>query len=70
MCETKKKLPQEPGFYWAKTGSYKWFNAIVNVYGEAPFFRIVGWHTVDDVIFKSITDITEFGDKIEEMELV
>lgn len=35
---TPKKLPEKPGFYWARAAT-NWFHLIVRVHGEAPFFR-------------------------------
>lgn len=35
---------KEPGFFWAKSGDYKWHNLIIEVFGEYPFFRIRAWN--------------------------
>lgn len=35
--------PTKPGFYWARNLSYEWFNLIVEVVGEAPFFKCRAW---------------------------
>lgn len=46
----------EPGFYWAKSKDYKWFNLIVEVYGEHPFLRIRAWNRTSDTIVKMDPD--------------
>lgn len=65
----KKQPPTEAGLYWAKSGTYKWFNLIVEIYGESPFFKIRAWcRPKDQIINISHTDIAEWGDKIVEPE--
>ena len=39
----KIKEVKEPGFFWAKSGSHKWYNLIVEVFGEYPFLKIRAW---------------------------
>ncbi|MCT4647558.1 MAG: hypothetical protein N4A74_21400 [Carboxylicivirga sp.] len=63
-----KNLPQQAGFYWAKTDGMNWFNAIVQVYGDAPFFRLIGWDHRHEKTFKGINKVDEFGDRIKEMD--
>jgi len=38
------KEVKEPGFFWAKSGSHKWYNLIIEVFGEHPFFKIRAWN--------------------------
>jgi hypothetical protein len=58
--------PSEPGFYWAKTGSFKWWNVIAEVYGKPPFLKIRGWDRTKDTLFKyDSEDIEGWGPKIE-----
>lgn len=33
----------EPGFYWAKTKDYQWWNLIIWITGTAPFLRVAVW---------------------------
>jgi hypothetical protein len=66
-----KKLPQEPGFYWARSNiRFEWYNLIVEVYGNSPFFKIRSWNRISNKLYLdyelSLYDIAEFGPKIEE----
>lgn len=61
-------LPKKEGIYWAKSGNYQWWNLIVHVYGDAPFFAIDIWHyNSGEVVVKAdVHDIEEFGPRIKE----
>jgi hypothetical protein len=61
-------LPNKSGFYWAKTRGMKWFKAIVQVYGESPFFKINGYDFRHDKKFSELSEIDEFGEVIKEIE--
>lgn len=59
--------PDSIGFYWARSGSYKWYNLIVEVYGESPFFGLRAWDISDQRIGKvNSWDIKAWGPKIEQ----
>lgn len=63
-----KKIPQEPGYYWAVSNGKEWFDSIVQVYGEAPFFKVIGYSYCDNKEIRDISEIHCFGDKIEEIQ--
>lgn len=56
-------LPKEEGFYWARTSNHNWWNLIVRVYGDSPFFNVDAWAHNDHVFSTkvSVYDIEEFG---------
>lgn len=57
--------PNRPGYYWAKSGNYKWFNLLVCIHGDAPFLKIKAWNLVEDKVFiYESSDITEWSDEI------
>jgi len=57
--------PTKPGYYFARTDSYQWYNYIVEIYGESPFFKIRGWDRVADAIRPvEARNIVEFGPEI------
>lgn len=59
------KPPEKAGFYFAKSGTYEWFNLFCRVSGEAPFLKIEAWHLVDDKIYSiDPMDITEWGSEV------
>lgn len=65
------KPPQEAGFYWVKTGSYKWFNGIAHVTGDAPYLQLTEvWMPADSKIAHSpgLYSVSEWGPKIEHPE--
>ena len=39
----KYNVLKESGFYWAKSGDYKWFNCIVHIHGEVPYLEWTVW---------------------------
>ena len=67
-----KNLPQETGFYWARTESrFNWYNLIVKVSGDAPFFTMTGWllSALNDVVGSiALHQIHDFGPRISEPE--
>lgn len=63
-----KKAPQKPGYYWVKTNDYKWYNGIVKVYGDFPFYKVDGWNWADDRRITDISSIDEFGKLIKQDE--
>lgn len=65
-----KNLPKEPGFYWGKSDDCKWWNLIIQVYGDSPFFRIDGWDISEDDIFADIDRVCEFGPAIDSPEVI
>lgn len=54
------------GYYWAKTSGYKWFNAVIHVYGDTPFCKIEGYDFSNNKEVKDISAIDEFGARIPE----
>ena len=62
-----ENMPTETGIYWAKCSNSKWFNLLVEVYGNAPFLKIRGWNRTHDRIYNyDVWEIDEWGFKIEE----
>ena len=67
-----KNIPNETGLYFARSDcGYKWYDMIVKVYGDAPFFKINGWKRgIHEVCGNfDINDIEDFGPKIDEPEV-
>lgn len=63
--------PNKPGYYWAKSESYQWFNLIARLSGEPPFMQIHVWHLFDDKVYKVNPDrITEWGEPIDGADVV
>ena len=65
-----KNIPTETGFYWAKSDvGYKWYNLIVNIFGEAPFLQWEAWNIVKKIVVKGVgSPEFIFGEKINEPE--
>lgn len=65
----KVNLPSKEGFFWARTSRMQWWNLIVKVQGDSPFFTIDVWdYTNDKVVAKAnVYDIEEFGPEIAGM---
>lgn len=61
-------LPSKEGFYWARTGNANWWNLIVRVYGDSPFFSVDAWKYNDHVLHVKVNiyDIEEFGPMLAE----
>ena len=63
----KSTIPTKPGFYWAKSGRSQWFNLIVEVHGESPFFRLRAWNRMHDTLKEIRSDeIEEWGPMIDQ----
>ena len=64
----EKTIPKEPGFYWAKSSNYKWYNLIVHIYGDLPYLEWEAWDRgMNSRIIKGSGEPDfRFGDKIEE----
>lgn len=63
-----KNLPQEAGYYWARTEArFDWWNMIVEVHGTFPYLKIIGWvrGLSEEIKRLDISDICDFGPKIE-----
>lgn len=59
--------PTQPGFYWAKSGTSKWFNLLVECRGEPPFMWIVAYDRCSHprrVFVLDPDDVTEWGLRI------
>lgn len=63
-----QNLPHSTGYYWAKTNGVKWWNAIIHVYGDFPFFRVDGWDFCKDCRVTKICDVDAFGNQIKKMD--
>jgi hypothetical protein len=59
-------MPDHPGMYWAKNNGHTFFNLIVIVGGEAPFFtaHILDLSDSRFITFSRTTGITEWGPEI------
>ena len=68
-----QNLPQAPGYYWARSEQrFKWYDMIIHVYGEAPFFRMEGWKLSGSSACcgsVDLSDIADFGPQIEHPEV-
>lgn len=65
MAQTDYKA----GFYWAKTNeSFKWWNLIVQIHGDPPFFKLTVWsRTESKIVERSYPDPDwVWGPRIEE----
>ena len=60
-------LPTESGLYFASSDNFKWYNLIVEVYGDSPFFRINVWdrYKVESYADTVLYNINQWGPKIE-----
>lgn len=57
--------PTHPGYYWAQSGSYQWYNLIAQVSGTAPFFEVTVWDRMSDRLEKLCpADIKAWGPEI------
>jgi hypothetical protein len=65
---TKLNVPVDKGFYWARGRSYKWWNLIVRVYGDFPFYKLDIWDYSDRKLLTNVWlgEVEEFGPKIDE----
>lgn len=58
-------IPTKAGYYWAKSSNYEFYNYIVEVRGEIPFFRMMAWDLRDNKIVELRDwEIDEFGTEI------
>ncbi len=56
---------KDPGFYWGRREGINWFNLIVEVYGEFPFFKCRAWDRIHDKMQEiSPDEIKELGPRI------
>jgi hypothetical protein len=64
----KENQPSKPGFFWAKSSGCKWYDLILNVYGEAPYLKIQGWsrRNGSGVYKYEPGDIEEWGPEIQD----
>lgn len=65
-----KNIPTEPGFYWAKSRSYKWYNCIIQISGESPYLEWTVWDRANDKLLmgKGVPSEFTFGLRINEPE--
>lgn len=65
-------VPDHAGYYWARSGSCEWYNLIVAVYGDSPFFMIDVLNTRDDTFQRHIKtwEVDEWGPEIVRPEWV
>lgn len=67
MSQPEKVLPQATGFYWARERGFRYWNLIVEVVGDSPFFRLDVWSLNSPKKATADVDvdlIEEFGPKI------
>ena len=59
-------MPDKKGIFWAKSHGYNWWNLIIVVYGESPYFRVDIWDYVGGTLVQEaqLSDIDEVGPKI------
>lgn len=59
----RRNWPNREGYFWAAQSNYQWWNMIVKVYGEAPFFRMDVWFHVEGKVVRNVPiyDIDLFG---------
>lgn len=60
----EKDMPKEVGYYWARGSGFKWWNLIINIYGEFPYLRYRIWDIVNDRI---VLDKDRYSVLIEEI---
>lgn len=66
---THSTIPTKPGIFFAKTPGHKWFNFIVEIYGNAPYLRYRAWDRKNDrIVNGNDPDQFVFGPEIEEPE--
>lgn len=67
MKQKDRNAPTHEGFFWARSKSFEWWNLIVRVYGDSPFFRIDSWDvsTAHIVENEHLYNIEQFGPEIE-----
>lgn len=44
--------PPHAGFWWARTQGCKWWNLIVRVWGDPPYYSIDIWDIKENVLLK------------------
>lgn len=59
-------IPQGESFWWGRSSGYRYWNLIVRVRGEAPFFRLDIWDLRNGVFVKDADPfhVYEYGPKI------
>jgi hypothetical protein len=58
-----QNAPDKPGIYWAKSGTYQWWNLLVLVFGESPYLRMeIVWDRGYSNV--GVDDIVEFGAEV------
>lgn len=63
-----QEVPMEEGFYWARTGSFQWYNLIVRLTGKAPVLFIYYAFDISKQEFYTRMDpdnVSGWGPKIE-----
>ena len=60
-------VPTEAGLYFASSDNFKWYNLIVEVYGDLPFFRVNIWDRYYNKLYADVViySINQWGPKIE-----
>lgn len=64
-------LPTEEGFYCARDSDHDWWNLVVLVHGDSPFFCVDIWRFMTDKLYPnaSVYQIEEFGPKLADRML-
>lgn len=61
--DVKLNPPADAGVYWARGSGYRFWNFMVRVYGNSPYFRIDVWDILNHKFYHdaNFVDIKEFG---------
>lgn len=64
--ERESMIPQSVGLYWGRTRGCRWWNLLVMVRGDVPFFRLDILDAKEDKFYKDLSPyyVEEFGPKI------
>ena len=64
---TIKNAPNKSGLYLARSIGFEWWNLVVDIYGDVPFFQVKVYDRANDSVFEplSVSDIYEFGPEID-----
>lgn len=60
--------PIEVGLYLARSGSFQWWNLVVDVHGEAPFFTVIVFNRARGTAEKGFDtkDIEAWGPRVSD----
>ena len=62
-----ENIPKEPGYYWARTAGYGWWNLIVHIKGDTPYLHYRGWNLSEEKQFSgNLPYNIYFGPRIQD----